>query len=146
MSVKQAIPSSDLADSWVAGFTPQAAQKIKKKVQALNVNPMQLAATAEAQQKYLTSVTEAVGTPGQGRMAQALNNADVNMWKTNTSDTTAWSNSKTKGKAKYQKKMDKMSAVYAQASAAAAAVTGPLEKVAASINTMRAAVGKPPIA
>jgi hypothetical protein len=145
MAAKAAIPPQQLADTWAAGFTAAAQQKFKTKVQNLQVNPMALAATPEAEAKFLQSVTDSVTS---GRRANALNSVDPAFWKSQTAGAGAqnWMTSVNKGKPKYSNKMAKWSGVYAQASAAAASATGVAAKVLASVNVLRAAAGRTPLA
>lgn len=146
MAAKAMKTAEQINASWDAAMRdPRTQQKYKDGIARTTVNPMALAASPEAMDKYANAVQESVTS---GRRAAALNNADPNQWKQNaqTVGASALATGATKSKAKHLKKMQQMAPVYAQASQAAAAATGVAAKVLASINTMRQAVGKPPLA
>jgi hypothetical protein len=135
---------AQMAKNWQAGMA-QGAGKYKAGVQNFQGNPMALAAAKVADGTYLAAVQEAVSS---GRMVARLNAVDPGFWKSQASGAgaAAWAAGSAKGLPKYMRAVQSLAPAYARASADAAAATGPLAKVAAAINALRAAVGKPPIA
>lgn len=143
-----ATDANTAASNWAAGMNATGQAKYKQKVGAYQGNPMAMAAAPAAQQKYLSSVTDAVQS---GRMAAKLNAVDPNFWKSQTTGAgaTNWLNSATKGKPKYVAFAQKWAPTWAQAQQAAAAIPhdGTLASAAARVmavmQVMRAAAGKP---
>lgn len=144
MGVKRQRSSQELADNWVAGMSSSATQtKYKAGINATTVNPMAEAATDAAMTKYANNVQESVTS---GYRKNKLLAADAGQWKANAiANAASLGSGATKKKAKYKKAMDVMAPAYQQASQAAANVQGIGAKIAASINVLRAAAGKPPI-
>jgi hypothetical protein len=90
-------------------------------INATTVNPMQLAASADAMQAYEDGVMRSITS---GRRVQALNKADVNTWRTNA--TTIGANNlgtgAKKAQTKYANNIAPYAAVWPQMRAAARAL------------------------
>lgn len=146
LTPKQPKTADQITANWIAGMQGGAAQqKYKSGVSAFQGNPMALAASQPALDKYVRNVQASVTS---GKRAASLNAADPAMWKNNAINIGAnnLGSGAVKKKAKHLARMQKWAGVYAQASQAAAAVPDDggnnLGKVAAAIQAMRSAAGK----
>lgn len=90
-------------------------------INATTVNPMQLAASADAMQAYADGVQRSIDS---GRRVAALNAADVGTWKQNatTIGATNLASGAKKAQAKYARKIAPYAAVWPQMRAAARAL------------------------
>jgi hypothetical protein len=146
LTPRQPKTADQITANWIAGMQGGPAQaKYKAGIAAFQGNPMALAASDQATQKYLRNVQQSVSS---GKRAANLNAADPAVWKANAINIGAANlgQGAVKKRAKYNGKMQKMAGVYAQASQAAAAVADDggmnLGKIQAAIQVMRAAAGK----
>lgn len=138
-----------MAKAWGDAMArPDTAQKYRDGINGTTVNPMAEAAKPDAEARYLAAVTDASTS---GRRAAKLNAANPATWKANATGVgaAALSSGATKAKSKVQAHFQRFQPVYQQASDAAksskAGGGSPLARVAAAINVMRAAAGKPAI-
>lgn len=112
------------AANWKSAMqSPQTAANYKAGIQNCTVNPMALAATDEAMQKYQEGVARSITT---GKRARSLNNAQVSTWKNNSMTIGAQnlSSGATKAQAKYQANIAPYAAVWPAMKAASAALPG----------------------
>lgn len=116
-------------------------------INATTVNPMALAATPEATQRYLDGIERAIST---GKRAKSLNSASVATWKTNATTIGAGNltTGATKAQGKYQSNIAPYAAVYPQMKAAAAAlpsggIAASQAKAAAALAVLMQAAGYP---
>lgn len=114
-------------------------------INGTTVNPMALAASPQATQKYLDGVQRSVDS---GKRAKSLNNASVATWKTNA--TTIGANNLTTGaqkaQPKYQQNIAPYAAVWPQMRAAADAlpsggIANAQAKAAAALQVLMSAAG-----
>lgn len=130
-----------MADNWAAGIS-QAGQKYAAAIDRVQVNPAALAATPEAMQAWIQGCQNSMA-----KRAAKLASVDFSFWKQQTKQYGAanYAASGQKGKAKYNRGVAKMGSAYADASAAAHAITGPKSKaramarVSAVIDVLQAA-------
>ncbi len=104
---------------WVAAMqSPTTQQNYINGINAVSVNPMQLAATPEAEARYIAGIQRAVNN---GKRAKKLNAADVGMWKQNATSVGAQNlrSGATKGAPKYGKGIAAYETVWSQMRAAA---------------------------
>lgn len=137
-----------MATNWKNGMSnPATTQKYKDGINNTTVNPMALAASPAAQQRYANATALAVSS---GRMANKLNSIDVNYWKTQSVNIGAnqLSVGATKGLPKYSQFAQKFAPVFAQASQAAKAIPNDgsdaaiSARVLAAIHVLKQAAGK----
>ena len=139
-------PADQINKNWIAAMqSPTTQAKYKDGINRFQGNPMQLASTDTAQQKYLAQVQASVAS---GKRAASLLAADPAMWKANALNmgSVGLGTGAVKKAGKHLKKMQAWQGVYQQASNAAAAVaddgginTG---KWQAAVSVLRAAKGK----
>lgn len=136
-----------MADNWNSAMrNPQTAAKYKAGIQGTTVNPMQQAASPQAQALYLAKVTDAVQS---GRMAAKLNAVPMSTWQNNAANIGSQNltSGAAKGQAKVQNHFQRWAPIYAQASAAAQAVpkdgsiNSAIARVTAAIQVLMAAKG-----
>ena len=141
-----AIPNAQqLVANWQAGLQ-RAGPKYAAGINAVTESPMAKAAAPQSLQKYAMN-TQAASVPG-GRMEQGLNSVSLAQWKTQAAGVGATNlvTGATKGAPKLAAKAQQLIGAYTAAKSAAAGVQGTSAKVMASINAMRAAFGKTPLA
>lgn len=140
--------AAQMATNWQNAMTnPQTAAKYKAGIQATTVNPMQKAASPEAQQLYLMKTQQAVQS---GKMANRLNATPMTTWQNNAANigSTQLSVGAQKGQAKVVAHFQKWQPIYQQASQAAAAIPKDgtvgtaMAKVQAAMQVMMAAAGR----
>jgi hypothetical protein len=112
--------AADMAAAYQRGMA-NASQNYIAGINAVTVNPMQLAATDQAMQAYQNGVMRSVSS---GRRAAALNAANPATWKTNavTVGASRLVSGAQKAKPKVDAHFQKWQPIYAQASAAASAL------------------------
>lgn len=76
---RKVVQPADAVANYLKGMQG-AGDKYKKGIQGVTVNPMQLAATPEATQRYVDGVTASVSS---GRRAAALNAVPLSRWQNN---------------------------------------------------------------
>lgn len=136
-----------MAAAWKASMqNPQTAQRYKDGINGTSVNPMELAASPDAEQLYLQNIQLAVSS---GKRRDKLRAVPLARWKNNAINVGAASLSSGAVKA-----MDKVSAhfqkwgpIYAQASAAAKALpkggmANAMARVQAAMQVMMSAAGR----
>ena len=137
-----AASGQQIVDRWKAAMqSGQTAQKYRDGINGFNGNPMAMAATPQALQKYASN-TAAAAQPG-GKMQTKLMAANPATWKANASGPGA-TNLQTgamKGLAKVQAASAKVAQAGADGQAAAANATGAVAKMIANMNAIRAAHG-----
>lgn len=141
-----AIPTAQqLVANWQRGMAA-AGPKYTAGINAVQSNPAEAASTPEALAKY-QAATSAAGAPG-GRMQQGLSKVTLQSWKAAASGVGATNlvTGAQKGAPKLAAVAPQLIAAQQAAKTAAAGVTGTSAKVMASINAMRAAFGKTPLA
>lgn len=140
--------AAQMAQSWqTAMAAPSTASNYKAGIAGTTVNPMAMAATPAAQALYAQRTAEAVSS---GKMANALNATSVQTWKDNSMNVGAqrFTSGAQKASNKVQAHFQKWAPIYAQASAAAAAIpkdgtmATALAKVQAALQVTMAAAGK----
>lgn len=108
--------------SWLKSMSsPQTQQNYKDGINAVSVNPMQLAATQEAMDAYQAGVQRSIAS---GKRAKSLQAADVNQWKANAVNVgaTRLASGAQKAQGKYAQKIAPYAAVWPQMRAAARAL------------------------
>lgn len=140
--------AAQMVANWQKGMqNPATVQKYKDGINGTQVNPMALAASATAQQKYLNNTSSAVSS---GRMAAKLNSVPMEFWKSQAvnigaNNLTMGAN---KGLSKATAFFNRFAAVYQQASDAAKAIPNDgseaaiSARVLAAIRVMKQAAGK----
>lgn len=101
--------------------SPQTQQNYKDGINAVTVNPMQLAASQESMDAYISGVQRSVTS---GKRAKSLQSADVNQWKANAVNVgaTRLASGAQKAQNKYATKIAPYAAVWPQMRAAARAL------------------------
>jgi len=110
--------AATIVNNWVGAMaSPMTSQKYVAGINAYQGNPMALAASQEAEQRYIQGVTQSVSS---GRRAAALNAASPTVWKQNAVNIGAprLQSGGQKGKARYTAAMQKWAGVYASVSQA----------------------------
>lgn len=105
--------AAQAAQKWMSAMqNPQTAQNYINGINATTVNPMQLAASAEAMDNYARGVQRAITN---GKRVRKLNSADVGMWKQNATSVGAQNlkSGATKGGPKYTKGVQPYESVWA---------------------------------
>ena len=133
---------------WQQGMSsPQASQNYVQGVQRFQGNPMALAAAPEALLRYAQH-TAAAAQPG-GRMAQGLNRADPNLWRTNATKVGAarLASGAQKGASKAQAAYTRLAPIWGQMRAAADALpkggfANASARAAAALQVLMQATGK----
>lgn len=143
MAVSAEAAAKRYSDSMQSGATKQ---RYIDGVNATTVNPMALAATPAAMQKYQDRIMESIRT---GRRVNALNATPAQAWKDGAVKKGAdrLASGAQGAAAKVRAHFQKWAPIYQQASDAAAAVTGTgrsaaLQKVAAAMNVLMDAAGR----
>lgn len=111
-----AMSADQIVSSWTTAMgSAQTAQKYKDGINNYQGNPMALAASTDAEQRYIAGVQNSVNS---GRRAAALNAASPTVWKTNAVNIGAQrlQSGGQKGKARYQAAMQKWAPIYANIS------------------------------
>lgn len=130
-----ALTADQIVTSWTTAMgSATTAQRYKDGINAYNGNPMALAASPDAEQRYINGVTNSVTS---GRRAAALNAASPTVWKTNAINIGAQrlQSGGQKGKARYQAAMQKWAPIYANiASTVASMPKGGLANAQARAN------------
>ena len=114
--------AAQAAAKWVAAMqSPTTQQNYVNGINAVTVNPMQLAATPQAEQNYINGIQRAIQS---GKRAKKLNAADPAMWKQNAVNIGAANlrSGATKGQPKYVKGVQPYEQVWAQMRQAARAL------------------------
>jgi hypothetical protein len=122
----------------------QTKKRYQEGIAAVTSSPMAAAATDQAMRDYADKVAESISS---GYRKRKLEESSFPDWKTNAGGVGAdrLPGGALKGKKKVDRHFGQFASAYQQASDAAAAASGPLEKVRAAINALKAAAGKPPI-
>lgn len=144
MAAKSVDPAQ-MAAAWKQGMG-SAGAKYTAGINKVTESPMAKAATPEAMQRYVDGVQRSVSS---GKRAAALNASPLSTWKTNatTFGASNLAQGAQKGHPKYMAQAQKWAPILAQASQAAAAVTGPkshgtaMAKVAANLQVIMTAAG-----
>jgi hypothetical protein len=113
-----------MAQNWVTAMgSPSTSASYKSGIQNTAVNPMQLAASQEAQDKYAAATAEAVRS---GRMREKLNAVPKEYWQSQSMGVGAsnLANGGKKGQAKQLAWFRRAVSIYPQMRAAARAITG----------------------
>lgn len=139
------LDAASLTAAWQRGMAGAGAAYTEG-INNTTVNPMALAATPEAMQKYQDGVARSIAS---GKRRDALNAANPQTWKANAVQFGAanLANGARKASPKFQAAMQKWGPIYAQASQAAAAVQGPkgmataLAKQQAALQVLMSAAG-----
>lgn len=139
------VDASQMAEAWKKGMAG-AGGKYVAGINKVTESPMAKAATPEATQKYLDGVQRSVTS---GKRVAALNASPLSTWKQNatTFGASNLSQGAQKGGPKYMAQAQKWAPILAQASQAAAAITGPkshgtaMQKVAANLQVIMTAAG-----
>lgn len=121
-----------MAQNWVTAMgSASTSQAYKTGVQNCTVNPMQRAASQEAQQKYANATAEAVSS---GRMAARLNEVPKEYWQSQSVGVGASNlmNGGKKGLPKQLAWFRRAVSIYPQMRAAARAITGTGHSAAAA--------------
>lgn len=108
--------AQQMSQNWQQAMAnPMTAAKYKQGIANTTVNPMALAATPEAEQRYLNSVTASVQS---GRRSQKLMSTSPQTWKDNATNVGAnsLSTGATKAKSKVDAHFQKWAPVYQQMS------------------------------
>ena len=134
------------AANWgTAMAAPSTAANYKAGIQNTSVNPMAMAASPDAQQKYLAKTSLAVSS---GKMANALNNTPVSTWKNNAMNIGAQNlaSGAKKGGSKYVQNLQPYANVWPQMKAASQAIPGgtiaaAAAKSAAALQVLMGAAG-----
>ena len=134
MAAKTVDPNR-MANNWKQGMA-NAGAAYTAGINATNVNPMALAATPDAMQRYQDGCTRSVTS---GKRAAALNAADPGLWKANAVKygSANLAQAGTKSLPKYTAAAQKLAPVLSQASAAAHALPkGGLGNAMARVNAV----------
>lgn len=139
------VDASQMTAAWVQGMG-QASAKYTAGINKVTESPMAKAATAEATARYLDGVQRSVSS---GKRERSLMNSPLSTWKQNATSIGAarLMDGARKGQPKYNAAAQKWAPVLANASQAAAAVTGPksmataMAKVQANLSVIMAAAG-----
>src|SRR5215469_13857945 len=139
--------AGQMSAAWAAAMgSATSAQKYKDGVNGYSGNPMALAASADAQQRYAANTAAAVAS---GRMAAKLNSVPVQTWKDNatTVGSQRFATGATKAKAKVDRHFQQWAPIYQQMSDAARSlpkggVANALARVQAAITIAMQAAGK----
>lgn len=144
MSTKTA---QQAADNWKnAMANPATAQRYKDGIANFQGNPMALAATNDAQQRYMQNTAAAVTS---GRMAAKLNATDPNTWRSNAQNFGAQKLAMggQKGYAKAQKAFAMLAPIWGQMRSAVqgmpkGGLQNALARQAAALTVLMQATGK----
>jgi hypothetical protein len=113
-----------MAQNWVTAMAaPSTSAAYRAGIANTAVNPMQLAASAEAQEKYANATAEAVRS---GRMRERLNAVPKEYWQSQSDKIGAMNlaNGGKKGQAKQLAWFRRAVSIYPQMKAASRAITG----------------------
>lgn len=136
-----------MATNWRSAMqNPQTSQKYKDGINNFQGNPMALAATPDAEARYLNGVQQSVAS---GKRTQKLQSVPVDRWKTNSVNVGSMqlSTGATKAMDKVSAHFQKWGPVYQQASAAAHALpkggkANAMARVSAVLDVLYQAAGK----
>lgn len=139
--------AQQMADAWSAAMgSATTATNYKQGIANCTVNPMAMAATADAQQRYASGTADAVAS---GRMAAKLNAVPVQVWKDNATNVGAqrFTSGATKAKSKVQRHFQQWAPIYQQASDAAKSLpkggmANAMARVQAAMSILMQAAGK----
>lgn len=138
--------AAQAASKWMASMQSATTQQnYVNGINAVSVNPMQLAATDQAMQSYLQGVQRSVAN---GKRAKKLQAADVGTWKANATSVGAQNlrSGATKGQPKYTKGVQPYESVWAQQRAAARSLpkggmANAMARIQASLSIIMQAAG-----
>lgn len=139
--------AQQMADNWTAAMkNPQTAAKYKQGIQGCTVNPMQAAASPQAQALYAQNTAAAVSS---GRMANKLNSVPMQLWQQNAANVGSQNltSGASKGAPKVGSFFQRWAPIFAQASQAAHAIpkdgsiNSAIARVTASLQVLMAAKG-----
>lgn len=143
MAVSADMAAKRYQDSMQSGATKQ---RYIDGINATTVNPMALAATPEAMQKYQDRIMESIRT---GKRAKRLQETSVQSWKSGATDKGAsrLASGAQQAANKVRAHFAKWGPIYDQAAQAAAAISGSgrdaaLQKVKASMDVLMNAAGR----
>lgn len=136
-----------MAQNWASAMGSAAtAQSYKQGIANCAVNPMQMAATQEAQDKYANATAEAVRS---GRMRERLNSVPKEYWQSQSSGVGAQNlgNGGKKGLPKQLAWFRRAVSIYPQMKAASRAITGTgfsaaSARAAAALRVLMEATGR----
>jgi len=147
MAQKTVASASQILQNWQGAMgNPATAQKYSAGINKVTTSPMEQAASADAEQRYIAGVQAAVNS---GKRAAALRAVTLAQWKQQAMNVGAQrlASGATKGTPKYQTALQKWQPIYQEASNAAQSLpkggfAQAQARWAASTQVLMAAAGK----